>query len=302
MLGSFFRSLADNGAAKALIGGNPLGRRFASRFVAGETLDDALTVASDISARGMSTALAYLGEHVTEPCEADEAVAVYIDAAVELRRRSLPGYLSPKLTQLGLDVSEDLCRHNLERILEEGERSDIFVRIDMEGSAYTETTLRIVEDLHGRFPRLGTVLQSYLHRTGADLDRLIASEIPVRIVKGAYNEPEEVAYQDQSQVEASYKALVEKALVSGTPTAVATHNDGLLGHAREFAASREVPLENFEFQMLYGIRRAEQEKLAAAGFNVRVYVPFGPQWYPYFMRRLGERPANVMFLLRNLFR
>lgn len=300
MLGSFFRSLADNGAARALIAGNPVGRRLASRFVAGETLDDALTVAADISERGMTTALAYLGEHVTDEAQAEEAVAVYVRAASELHDHNLPAYLSPKLTQLGLDISEEVCRSNLGRILEASAASGIFVRVDMEGSAYTDTTLRVVEDLHRTFPNLGTVLQSYLHRTSDDLNRLIAQEVPVRIVKGAYNEPEEIAYQKQRQVEESYRELVEKALVSGNPTAIATHNDGLLAHARQFAVSHEVPLDRFEFQMLYGIRRSEQEKLAAAGFNMRVYVPFGPQWYPYFMRRLGERPANVMFLVRNL--
>jgi proline dehydrogenase len=302
LLGTFLRSLADNNLAKRLIAGNPLGRRLASRFVAGETLDEALAIAADISERGMSTALAYLGEHVTTASEADEAVEVYIRAAGELSRRELPGYLSPKLTQLGLDISEELCRQNLRRILEAADRAGVFIRVDMEGSTYTQATLEIVADLHRSFTGLGTVLQSYLYRTGADLERLIAEEIPVRLVKGAYNEGVEVAHQEQSAVEASYEALVERALQSGTPTAIATHNDRLLRHELEFAASHEVPLQNFEFQMLYGIRRGEQERLAAAGFNVRVYVPFGPQWYPYFMRRLGERPANVMFLMRNLFR
>ncbi|HEX5939447.1 MAG TPA: proline dehydrogenase family protein [Dehalococcoidia bacterium] len=274
----------------------------AARFVAGETLEEAIGIASLLSSRGMRVALAYLGEHVTDAAQAREAAAVYEQASQEIQRLNLPAYLSPKLTQLGLDISEGGCRENLRAILNAAAQNSVFVRVDMEGSAYTETTLRIVEDLHREFPNVGTVLQSYLHRSPADLERLLEQSISVRIVKGAYSEPDEVAYQSQKDVERSYKALVERALSSGARVAVATHNDDLLAHARAFATQREVPIDNYEFQMLYGIRRTEQERLVAAGFNVRVYVPFGPEWYPYFMRRLGERPANAMFLLRNLFR
>jgi proline dehydrogenase len=302
VLGAFFRSLADNAAAKRILAENAIGRRLASRFVAGETLAEALEVARSLANQGMATALAYLGEHVIESDQAEEATAIYVRTATEINRRRLPAYLSPKLTQLGLDMDSGLCRQNLRRILEAASENDVFVRIDMESSRYTESTLHIVEDLHREFPALGTVLQSYLLRTPGDLEGLIEQDIPVRLVKGAYNEPPELAYQTQDKVETSYKRLVERALSSGVRTAIATHNDGLLAHARSYATNHEIPLENYEFQMLYGIRRSEQQRLVAAGFNVRIYLPFGPHWYPYFMRRLGERPANLVFLLKNLLR
>ncbi|MEX2236215.1 MAG: proline dehydrogenase family protein [Dehalococcoidia bacterium] len=302
MLGYFFRSLADNRVARAIVAGNPLGRKLSKRFVAGETLDQAISASRQLAGQRMKIALAFLGEHVEEEAAAREATDMYIAAARAVRSAGLPAYLSPKLTQLGLDIDEEFCRGQLRLILEVCAEEDVFLRVDMEGSPYTETTLKIIEDLHAHFPKLGTVLQAYLKRTKDDLERLLGQEIPVRIVKGAYNELAAIAYQSQDEVEASYRSLVERCLGSGVPCAVATHNDGLIAHARQFAMSREVPLENFEFQMLYGIRRSEQDKLAAEGFNVRVYLPFGPQWFPYFMRRLGERPANAIFLLKNLFR
>ncbi|MPZ22760.1 MAG: proline dehydrogenase [Dehalococcoidia bacterium] len=302
MAGALFRSLGESRRARDLLTGNVLGRRLARRFVAGETLDDAVVAVEELNGRGLDAAIALLGEHAPSEEEASRAVAVYQHAASRIHSRSLSAYLSPKLTQLGLDLSEDLCRRQLRSILQAAEEAGVFVRIDMEGSRYTETTLRVVEDLHREFPAVGTVLQSYLRRTPDDLERLLAQEIPVRLVKGAYSEPHSIAFPTQEEVERAYESLTARLLEASPRAAIATHNDRLLGYARKLAVAREIPLSGFEFQMLYGIRRAEQERLAAAGYSVRVYVPFGPDWFAYFMRRLGERPANAVFLLRNILR
>lgn len=302
MLGSFFRSLGDSKNARRLLAGNPLGRRLATRFVAGEDLAEVINTARVTAGRGMQTALAFLGEHVTDPAEARAATQVYIDAASAIAREQLPVYLSPKLTQLGLDISEESCRDNLGDIVRAASEAGIFVCLDMEGSEYTAVTLDIAVDFRREFGNVGTVLQAYLHRAPEDLERLLSEEVTVRLVKGAYNEPESIAYQTQSEVEDAYKRLTERLLTSGVPCAIATHNDDLLRHTLTVARVREIPLGAFEVQMLFGIRRHEQERLAKEGYNVRVYLPFGPEWFPYFMRRLGERPANLLFLLRNLFR
>jgi proline dehydrogenase len=302
LFGYIFRALGDSRLARKLLAGNPVGRRLARRFVAGESLQDALTVSRALASSRMHIALAFLGEHLTDESEVRRSTEVYIQAAHEVATAGLPAYLSPKPTQLGLDIDEELCRSQLRRILEAAAAGGLFVCLDMEGSKYTETTIRLVEELRGEFPRLGTVLQAYLHRTRDDLDRLLSQEITIRIVKGAYNEPADIAFQSSDEVEDNYKQLVEVALDSGVPVAIATHNDSLLEHARRSAAARETPLDNLEFQMLYGIRRAEQERIVAQGHSMRVYLPFGPDWFPYFMRRLGERPANALFVLRNLFR
>jgi proline dehydrogenase len=257
---------------------------------------------TDINRRGWSASLDHLGENVTEEKAARAATADYLAAFERIAAERLNANVSVKLTQLGLDISPDLCQELLTRILERAQQLDNFVRIDMEGSAYTQRTLDLVLALHERFPNCGVVLQSYLYRTVEDVARANAAKVRVRLVKGAYKEPADVAFAKKTDVDAKFEAEMQQLLLHGVYPAIATHDDRLIEATKRFAREHEIPTDRFEFQMLYGIRRDLQERLLREGYRVRIYVPYGTEWYPYLMRRLAERPANLLFIVRSLIR
>jgi proline dehydrogenase len=278
---------------------NPLARRFASRFVAGETLDAAVGAVRELNGRGVSASLDVLGESVTSVAEARSSAAMVVETQERIAAERLDCNVSVKLTQMGLDLDGALCVENMRRILERGRDLGMFVRIDMESSAHTQRTLDLFERefLPAYGERVGIVLQSYLRRTAADAARLIGAGARVRLCKGAYDEPAAVAFPAKADVDRSYAEVMERLLERGNYPALATHDPALIARARQFVAARGIAPQRFEFQMLYGVRRDLQEELQRAGFRVRVYVPFGTHWYPYFMRRLAERPANIAFVL-----
>lgn len=275
---------------------------FAYRFVAGDALDDAIRVVKDLNAWGATASLDHLGENVTEERTARGAAEDYLRAFDRIAQGRLQANVSVKLTQLGLDMSIELCRALLRRILERARQLDNFVRIDMEGSAYTQRTLDLVLELHGEFANCGVVLQSYLYRTDADVARVNAAEVRVRLVKGAYDEPSTIAYERKVDVDAAYARQMRELLLHGNYPAFATHDERLIEATRDFAREHGIGPDRFELQMLFGIRRDLQQRLVRDGYRVRVYVPYGTEWYPYLMRRLAERPANLFFLLTSLLR
>ena len=279
-----------------------LARRLSARFVAGETLEEALAVAGKLNAEGIAVTLDHLGESVSTLTEAAEARDVYLRALDALNSGGIQGNVSLKLTQFGLDLSAEQCLANVERLVRRAAEIGSFVRVDMESSAYTGRTLDLVHTLHARHGAVGVVIQSYLYRSQADIERLCAAKIRVRLCKGAYLEPAAVAFPRKSDVDGSYLELTRYLLVHGAYPALATHDEAVIRQICQFVAEKQIPLDSFEFQMLYGIRRDLQRRLVADGYRVRLYVPFGKAWYPYYMRRLAERPANVLFILRNLFR
>jgi len=274
----------------------------AYRFVAGDHLDDAVRVVTDVNRRGWSASLDHLGENVTEERAARVATDDYLAAFERIASERLNANVSVKLTQLGLDISADLCQELLTRVLERAQQLDNFVRIDMEGSAYTQRTLDLVLALHERYPNCGVVLQSYLYRTADDIARVNAARVRVRLVKGAYNEPAAVAFAKKTDVDAKFEAGMQQLLLNGVYPAIATHDERLIEATKQFARQREISKDHFEFQMLYGIRRDLQDRLLREGYRVRIYVPYGTEWYPYLMRRLAERPANLLFIVRSLIR
>ena len=276
---------------------------FARRFIAGETLDDAIAAAHAIQSRGLLLTLDHLGENVTNLAEADAATRDYLETVETIIRSGIDRNLSLKLTGLGLDLDKGRAIDNLSRILDRAAPAGFFVRLDMESSHYTDVTLEIVETLWQRGHRaLGVVLQAALRRSEDDLARLNALGIRVRLVKGAYTEPRAIAYQKKGDVDAAYERMMKQLITAGHYPAIATHDENMLEKTRRLAAQRGVTPDRFEFQMLYGVRRDLQSMLAAEGYRVRVYVPYGRQWFPYFMRRLGERPANLWFVIRSLLR
>jgi proline dehydrogenase len=273
----------------------------ARRFVAGETLDEAIAAARRIEASGLRHTLDYLGESVRSLDAATAAADEYRRVIETIANVGIERNVSVKLTQLGLDVDRATCIDNLRRMLDTARHADCFVRIDMESSAYTAVTLDIFETLWQQgYHQLGVVLQSCLRRSEADLDRLNALGARVRLVKGAYNEPGDVAYQKKSDVDRAFARLMNKLFEEGRYPAIATHDVALMDEAKRRAASLGLGRDSFEFQMLYGIRRDVQAALAREGYRVRIYIPFGREWFPYFMRRLGERPANLGFVIRGL--
>ncbi len=285
----------------------PATRRLVRRFVAGTSPDDALAVIADLGRRGLSGAVTYLGENVRTPAEARRAADVYVALVREIERRRLPALPSLKLTHLGLDLGPEVCLANLGRVLAAGRAAGVRVWIDMESSAYTDRTLDLFARLRPAWPEAACVLQAYLRRTPADVERVVALGAAVRLCKGAYREPPAVAYPDRAAVDRAYAALTDRlldpeALGRGVYPAFATHDERLIEHARARAAERGVAADRFEIQMLHGIRPDLHQALRARGLAVRVLVPFGEDWYGYFMRRLAERPANLAFLLRHLAR
>jgi proline dehydrogenase len=281
---------------------SPLAQRLATRFVAGETLDQALAVGRKLNSEGITITLDHLGESVSTLDEAAEARDVYLRTLSAIHDSGIRGNVSLKLTQFGLDFSYDQCRANVEQLVQRAAELKSFVRIDMEGSDYTDRTLALVTDLHERYGAVGIVVQSYLVRTKDDVEKLNSRSIRVRLCKGAYLEGAGVAFQEKSEVDRSYVEIMNLLLDHGNYPAIATHDEKMIEATKSYAAARKVPREAFEFQMLYGIRRDLQRQLIAEGYRLRLYVPFGKAWYPYYMRRLAERPANVFFILRNLFR
>jgi proline dehydrogenase len=276
---------------------------FARRFIAGETLDEALAAARALEGRGFGLTLDQLGESVTTLAEAEAAARGYLETIARMVEAGIERNISIKLTQFGLDLDRAISTDNLRRILEQARRQQFFVRFDMENSPYTQVTLDVFETLWQQdYRAIGVVLQSALYRTEKDVERMNALGARVRLVKGAYKEPRSVAYQRKADVDAAYLRLSRALLTDGVYPAIATHDPALITATRQFAADRALAPDRFEFQMLYGIRRDLQTALAADGYRVRIYVPFGREWFPYFMRRLGERPANVLFVTRSLLR
>jgi proline dehydrogenase len=276
---------------------------FARRFIAGESSEEAIAAVRAISDRGLLLTLDYLGESVKTMAEADAATRDYLTILEAIAASGIERNVSIKLTQLGLDVDRATCVDNLRRILNPATAHGFFVRIDMENSPYTEVTLQVFETLWRQgHHNIGVVLQSYLMRSEDDVRRVTAIGGRIRLVKGAYKEPKTVAFQNKSEVDESFIRLMQLLLDTGVYPAIATHDPAMIEATKAYAASKGYAKNRFEFQMLYGIRRDLQAALAAEGYPMRIYVPFGQQWFPYFMRRLGERPANVGFVLRGMFR
>ena len=275
----------------------------AERFVADETLDECIAVLRRLNDQGLYANTTLLGEGVLEPTETEAVVAAYRTIVDRIADERLRANVALKLTHLGLDISEELAHDNLRVLVERATERDGFIRIDMEQSQYVDATLRIFRRLReSGLDRVGTVLQSYLYRTPRDLDPLLPLTPNLRLVKGAYLEPESVAYPRKQDVDTAYVALLERMLTNGGHTAVATHDSALVQHTIRFAADNAIARDRFEFQMLYGVRPQLQLDLVRRGYKVLVATPYGPEWYPYLMRRLGERPANLLFFLRNTLR
>jgi proline dehydrogenase len=302
---AFFHTLAGSSALEKLASRYGMSEpdSFGRRFIAGETAGEAIDAARAVQLKGFALTLDLLGESVTNLDEADAATRAYLDVLRQVAEAGVERNLSLKLTQLGLDIDRAVCTDNLRRILGPAGKQGFFVRIDMESSPTVQTTLDIFTTLwQQEYRNVGVVLQSALHRSEDDLARMIALGARVRLVKGAYKEPKSIAYQKKADVDAAYARMTERLLSEGTHPAIATHDPALIEHTRSFARSHAIGTDRFEFQMLFGIRRDLQAELLSQGYRVRVYVPFGRQWFPYFMRRLGERPANVAFLIRGIAR
>ena len=299
---SFFLFLSRRKQLRKWMETSAPARHLATRFVAGETLEQALAVARKLKSEGITVTLDHLGESVTNLDEARAAGDVYLRTLNAMTDSGLEGNVSLKLTQFGIDLSLEECRANVKRLARRAAETGGFVRVDMESSAYTERTLKIVTELHARYGCVGAVIQAYLRRSPVDIAFLNGTHIRVRLCKGAYLEPVELAYPEKREVDRNYFELAKLLLESGTYPALATHDEKLIAEIERHVAAKKISRDAFEFQMLYGIRRDLQRRLVKDGYRVRVYVPFGRAWYPYYMRRLAERPANVMFVLRNLFR
>jgi len=302
MLRSLLLYLSEHESARKLLSHNTLGRRLAQRFIAGEELDDAVRTARRLNEEGLDATLDYLGEEVAEPAGAREAGAMYVALLDRIAAEGLRSHVSIKLTQLGLTISPELACEQLRAVADRAIYHQNFVRIDMEGSAYVDNTLRLFGEVDAPRDALGVVIQSYLYRSEKDVEELLKMGARVRLVKGAYKEPPEIAFPAKSDVDTSFVKLMKMLLSSGGYHAIATHDTRMITATENFARAQNLSTDRFEFQMLYGIRRQLQRNLAARGYHVRVYVPFGRQWYPYFMRRLAERPANVLFLAKQFFR
>ena len=298
MLRSVFLYLSNQQQIFKFVRSNRLAKRFANRFVAGETLESALAAVRALNAKGITASLDLLGESVTNENEARQTGREYLRILDRIHQEKLDGNVSLKLTAMGLDISEDLCVAVTQNVLERAQQYGTFVRLDMEGSAYTDRTLRIFEDrLYPSYKEnVGIVLQSYLYRTMQDVQRANQLRCRVRICKGAYQEPASVAYPEKKDVDANYIKCMHALMLEGNYPGIATHDEAIIAEAKRFAKEKNISTDRYEFQMLYGVRRDLQEQLVREGYRMRVYVPFGTQWYPYLMRRLAERPANIAFI------
>jgi proline dehydrogenase len=273
-----------------------------SRFVAGENLPETIDVCRSLNAQGFETTLDNLGENVHTPEEAKASLDTYLQALSEIHRLGLRSTVSIKLTQFGMDLSEELCHKNVEELMRTASEQGTRVEIDMEASEYTDRTLNLVKAMHAKHRCVRAVIQAYLYRSEADIRECNALRIPVRLCKGAYREPPSVAWPAKADVDRNYLTLIKLLLSEGTFAAVASHDEAIVREVIRFVQDKKIPANSFEFQMLYGIRRDLQTELIGKGYRVRLYVPYGGAWYPYFMRRLAERPANVLFLAKNLAR
>jgi proline dehydrogenase len=302
-----FRNLILKSASlppiKKFVKNSKLFRPVVNRFIAGETLDASITTAENLVEQGYNVSLDLLGENVATVEEANASTQNYIDLLEKITQSPHKDKIniSIKLTALGLDQSLELAEENYRKLLEAAKPANIFIRADMEGSPYTQTTIDLVRKVRIQFPNTGTVLQSALHRTDGDLETLLADYCRLRIVKGAYLEPAEIAYPDKKQVDQKYIEQAKKLMLRGHYPAIASHDEAIINLLKKFASDKSVNPQSFEWQMLHGIRRDLQAQLKDEGYNVRIYLPFGEAWYPYFTRRLAERPANVLFILRSLF-
>ncbi len=304
MLRSALLYLSDQQQIFKFVRNNRLAKSFANRFVAGESLDSALTAVARLNARGITASLDLLGESVHNEADARVAGEAYIKMLDRIHERKADANVSVKLTAMGLDISEELCVAIMHKILQRARDYGSFVRIDMESSEYTQRTLDLFEQrLYPAYrENVGIVLQSYLYRTFADVEHANLIKARVRLCKGAYKEPETVAYADKKDVDASYIRCMHELMLHGNYPGIATHDEAIITEAKRFAKARDIAPSRYEFQMLYGVRRDLQDRLVREGYRMRVYVPFGTQWYPYLMRRLAERPANVAFLTGNVFK
>ena len=304
MLRSALLYLSDQQQIFKFVRNNRVAKSFANRFVAGETVDTALAAVARLNARDITASLDLLGESVHNEAEARAAGEAYINMIDRIHEQKADANVSVKLTAMGLDISEDLCVANMQKILQRARDCASFVRIDMESSEYTQRTLDLFEQrLYPAYrENVGIVLQSYLYRTFADVERAISMKARVRLCKGAYKEPETVAFPDKKDVDANYVRCMHELMLKGNYPGIATHDEAIIREAKRFAKANDVAPDRYEFQMLYGVRRDLQDRLVREGYRVRVYVPFGTQWYPYLMRRLAERPANVAFLTGNVFK
>ncbi len=302
MLRSLLIALSQNGTMRGIMESSSPGRKISSRFVAGLTVEEALRVTAELNREGFAVSLDSLGESVRTETQARAAANLYHRLLDAIAAHGLNANVSVKLTGVGMDVSPALAESTVGGIVAHAEQLRNFVRIDMEGSSYTEPTIALTEHLHAKHPgAVGTVLQAYLYRTIFDTERLLDAGIRIRLCKGAYKEPAKFAFPDKADVDRKYVELMQAMLPSGVFCGIATHDPAMIAATERFAAQHSVAREAFEFQMLYGVQRQLQRDLLRRGYGVRVYLPFGTDWYPYFMRRLAERPANVLFLLKNLF-
>ncbi|HET9635179.1 MAG TPA: proline dehydrogenase family protein [Gemmatimonadaceae bacterium] len=302
MLRSALLYLSEQPQIFKFVRNNRVAKSFANRFVAGETLDSALAAVGRLNARGITASLDLLGESVHNEAEARAAGDAYVRMLDRIHEQKANANVSVKLTAMGLDISEDLCVSIMHRILQRARDYGSFVRIDMESSEYTQRTLDLFEQrLYPAYrENVGIVLQSYLYRTFADVERAVQLKARVRLCKGAYKEPETVAYPAKKDVDSNYVRCLHELMQKGNYPGIATHDEAIIKEAKRFAKEKNIAPDRYEFQMLYGVRRDLQDKLVREGYRMRVYVPFGTQWYPYLMRRLAERPANVAFITGNV--
>jgi proline dehydrogenase len=287
---------------KNFVLGFEFAQRVSRRFVSGETQEDAIKAVKDLNQKGFFATLDRLGENVINEEEAIKAADDYILLLDRIRENGIDSNVSCKLTQMGLDLGVDFCLNNVRRIVEKAKKYNNFVRIDMEDSPRTDKTLQICYALHKEYPDVGAVIQSYLYRSEEDVRKLLEQKIRIRLCKGAYKEPKAVAFQRKKDVDYNYIKLMKMMLKSGIYHGIATHDDKMIQATIEFSKKENIDKADFEFQLLYGIRRELQEELVRQGYNVRIYTPYGDQWYPYFMRRMAERPANLFFVAKNFFR
>lgn len=305
MLRSLFIGLSESKGLRHFAETSPMGLRFSGRFVAGMHLPDVVRAAEVVNASGASVSIDNLGENVANADEAKLSAELYHQMLDQIASRQLNANISLKLTHMGFDVSEDLAYRLVTELLAHAVRINNFIRVDMEGSPYTQRTLDFVRELHrqpGHAGKVGTVIQSYLYRSEKDVSDLLSERIRIRLCKGAYREPPEIAFPKKADVDANYLKLAKTLVKSGVYHGLATHDGSLIAEMKKFAQDEGIPAAAYEFQMLYGVRRDLQHQLVREGYGLRVYIPFGTEWYPYFMRRLAERPANVLFIAKNMFR
>jgi proline dehydrogenase len=307
VLRALFINLSESRWLRRVAERSAVGQRLSSRFVAGTQVEDALRITQKVNQAGQSVSVDNLGENVTNAEEARASAQLYHEMLDEIARRQLNANVSLKLTHMGLDVDETLARDLVTGLVKKAAsfNPSNFVRVDMEGSPYTQRTLDFVHELHrmpGNAGCVGAVIQSYMRSAEADIEKLLAEGIRIRLCKGAYKEPEDIAFQKKAEVDANYVRLMKVLMKSGVYHGLATHDEQIINQAKAFVIAENIPRDAFEFQMLHGIRRDLQRSLVREGWRMRVYIPFGTEWYPYFMRRLAERPANLFFLARNLLR